>query len=163
MGSHNQMSDDDTKLSQMEDNREKRPNTSTGTRQDTTSPALTRRTFLKGATVSGFVGAKANDVSAESSSSSISPKSVGDYKQKFKNSLRVKGLGSGLNHYHLETSGSIVSHDVTNDLQEIGNNSVVEGTVRKGDTDLYWCSGDVRTVWAKGSITYSITDVPDKS
>lgn len=151
---------DDTEPSRMRDDPEIQSTLPTNSRQDQTAPVLTRRTFLKSATVSGFVGAMATDGTADARSSSVSTKSVCG-NQKYENSLRVEGLGSGLNHYHLETSGDIVQQDLVNDLQGIGD-GVVEGTVRKGDTDLYRYSGVVRTVWAKGSVTYSITDVSDK-
>jgi hypothetical protein len=151
----------------MTHNQETQSTASTDTQQTETASTFSRREFLKSATVSGLVGSTgvgslseivtATEISDESSSFDTSLTDVDDCKQGFEKSVRVKGVGSGLNHYHLETSGSIIQRDVV-DEQQGSIDDAVEGTVRKDDFDMYCFTGRVTTVWARGSITYYVND-----
>jgi hypothetical protein len=151
---------------------ETQPTASTASQQTGTVSTLSRRTLLKYASMSGLVGStdvgafseivSATEISDGSSSPDAPLRNADDCGQEFEKSLRVKGMGSGLNHYHLETSGDIIRRKGTEDQQEPISDAAVEGTIHKNDTDSYCYTGEVTTIWARGSIMYSVDDPTKK-
>lgn len=146
--------------------RETQSTASTNTEQTETASTFGRRTFLKYAVVSSLAeetGRRtlSKEVTAAEISEGSSSSGLTTGKQRCEKSLCVKGSGSGLNHYHLETSGSIIPRDTTDEQQKSVDESVVEGTVRKGDFASYGFTGRVTTVWTRGNITYYVNDSVD--
>lgn len=156
----------------MAHDREPQSTVSTNTQHTESDSTLSRRTLLKCAAMSALVGVTGGGSLSErvtatgrsrgTNSPNATASNVSDCKQGFEKSLCVKGLGSDLNHYHLETSGSIVQNEVPDEQHRSTNDTVVEGTVRKDDFDLYCFTGEVTTVWARGSVTYYVNDLEDK-
>jgi hypothetical protein len=151
----------------MTHDKETQSTASTDPQQTETDFTLNRRGFLKSVSVSGLVGSTGirslseivagAKISDGSSSPDPSPTKWGDCSHGYEKSVRVKGVGSGLNHYHLETTGSIKQREVV-DKQQGSTDDAVEGSVRKDDFDMYCFTGRVTTVWARGSVTYYVND-----
>lgn len=156
----------------MAHDREPQLTVSTNTQHTGSGSTLSRRTLLKYAAMSALVGVTGGGSLSESvtatghsrgsNSPNATPSNVSDCEQGSEKSLWVKGLGSELNHYHLETSGSIAQSEVPDEQHRSTNDTVVEGTVRKDDFDLYCFTGEVTTVWARGSVTYCVNDLEDE-
>lgn len=72
--------------------------------------------------------------------------------------LRVKGIGTGRNAYHIETTDSIVPTGGSDVPLGQTDETIIEGAVRKDHVDTYCFTGQVATVYARGSITYYVSE-----
>lgn len=171
MDSHDWMGGYDTGMTLMTHNQDTQSTTSPTSLQNERDSLLSRRSLLKSAAVGGLFGNTGVGTLSEivpttanyegSSTSDVSTMDEGVCDQPFKKSLRVKGVGSGLNHYHLETSGGIVQGGESDEQRSV-DDGVVEGSVHKDDFDSYRFTGRVTMVWARGSVTYSVNDSSDE-
>jgi hypothetical protein len=133
-----------------------------------TKSVLSRRELLKHAALTGIVGisGKATATNSDRSTENTDSPSTTEISEKCCNGkasgkvLRVKGTGNGDNSYHIETSDSIKSKGIAAEQQETVSSTVAEGNVRQGSVDTYCYTGKVTTVWARGSVTYYVSESP---
>jgi hypothetical protein len=72
--------------------------------------------------------------------------------------LRVKGIGTGRNAYHIETTDTIVPTGGSDAPLGQPGETVIEGTVRKNHVESYCFAGRVTAVYAQGSVTYYVSE-----
>lgn len=133
-----------------------------------TQSVLSRRELLKHAALTGIIGISGEATATETMRATENTDSLStpDISEECCNCqasgkvLQVKGTGSGDNSYHIETSDSITSKGVATERQETVSGTVVEGNVHQGSVDTYCYTGKVTTVWARGSVTYYVSESP---
>ena len=82
-----------------------------------------------------------------------------DYAEtQFGKELIVKGVGTGINEYHIETRGNSRLDEITVDQGGTLGEREIDGSIRKGDSDSYFFTGRVTNVYARGSILYSVSN-----
>lgn len=69
--------------------------------------------------------------------------------------VQVKGTGTGVNAYQITTIDITITTEQITAQQGI-DETVIEGTVRKGDVDVYYITGWITDVRVQGSVTYSV-------
>jgi hypothetical protein len=123
--------------------------------------AVSRRRLLQ-YTAAGLVGLTGRGASetvsaTETTQSSLDVDAMDDTPGSAK-LLRVKGTGTGRNAYHIETTDAIVPTGGSDGpLGQVGE-TVIDGTVRKDHVDAYCFTGRITTVYARGSVTYYVSE-----
>lgn len=69
--------------------------------------------------------------------------------------VQVKGTGTGVNAYQITTIDITITTEQITAQQGI-DETVIEGTVRKGNVDAYYVTGWITDVRVQGSVTYSV-------
>jgi hypothetical protein len=124
--------------------------------------ALSRRDLLKHVAVAGSMGVSGLAAGGVVNATEPPDPTTGvvdtDAETQFGKELTVKGVGTGVNEYHIETRGNtrldeiFVAQDGTSDERKF------DGSLRKGDSDSHFFTGRVTNVWTRGSITYSVSN-----
>ena len=81
-----------------------------------------------------------------------------DVETQFRKELTVKGVGTGINEYHIETRGNIRLGEISATQDAVPGEKEFSGGLRKGYSDSYFFTGRVTNVYARGSVLYSVSN-----
>lgn len=133
--------------------------------QRTTGSALSRRALLKHAAFAG--GLSVSGTVMSETAGAVEPADCSDIPENSQRAsadsgerlidkeLVVKGTGNGVNEYHIETRGNI---RLSKDIADQQGKQVFKGTLDEGRSDSYFFIGRVTSVYARGTIMYSVSN-----
>ena len=135
---------------------------SAGEHQRKPLPVLSRRNLLKHVAVAGSVsvsgGTGGGGVSATKIPVHTTEIPDDDTETQFGKEVTVKGVGTGVNEYHIETRGNTRSDEISATQDAVPGEREFGGSLRKGCSDSYFFIGRVTNVWTRGSIIYSVSN-----
>jgi hypothetical protein len=135
---------------------------SAGEHQRKPVSVLSRRNLLKHVAVAGSVsvsGATGGGVvSATETPVHTTGISDDDAETQFGKEMTVKGVGTGVNEYHIETRGNTRLDEISATHDAASGEREFDGSLRKGCSDSYFFIGRVTNVYARGSIIYSVSN-----
>lgn len=135
---------------------------SAGEHQRKPVSVFSRRNLLKHVAVAGSVSVSGMTGGGVVSATEIPVHTTGipddGTEIQFGKEMTVKGVGTGVNEYHIETRGNTRLDEISATQDAVPGKREFDGSLRKGCSDSHFFIGRVTNVCAQGSIIYSISN-----